>query len=297
MHDDELQAVTDLTWRVDATLGEGLVHDAVRGRVWFLDLKGLRLYWLDRPSGERRVFDLPQFVSAVAIPAPQWEPPAGAQHALLSVGAAGFAWLLVTGDVIELRPVRTVDEPAGNRFNDARMGPDGRFYAGTMDDAEQAATGSFYVLDAHASLTRIDSGYRVTNGPAFSPDGTIIYENDSALRVTYAYDLRDGGSVASRRVFHRFAESDGYPDGMTVDASGHLWVAMWDGAKIQRLDPEGRKAGHVVTMARRPTSCAIVAAGEILYTSARIGLRDPGDADGQLFTARVDARLCTAGAT
>ncbi len=162
-----------------------------------------------------------------------------------------------------------------------------------MDDREREAAGALYRLDPDLSWTRMDEGYRVTNGPAFRPDGRRMYHNDSARQVTYVFDFDADGSASNRREFARFGEGDGYPDGMTVDAEGCLWIAFWDGWCLRRLSPEGERIDELRVPVQRPTSCAF--GGErldrLFITSARKGLEGTELAhqpfSGGLFAADV----------
>jgi xylono-1,5-lactonase len=187
------------------------------------------------------------------------------------------------------------DRPA-NRFNDGKVDREGRFWAGTMDDSEKAALGALYRVDPNLAWTRIDDGYRVTNGPAFSPDGRTLYHSDSARQVIYAFDLSAAGEAANRRDFARFARADGYPDGMTVDSEGCLWVAFWDGWCLRRLSPAGEILDQLEMPVQRPTSCAFGGPGldRLFITSARVGLDAAALAAqpqaGGLFLARPGAR-------
>jgi sugar lactone lactonase YvrE len=111
-------------------------------------------------------------------------------------------------------------------------------------------------MDVKLAWTRIDDGYKVTNGPAFSPLGDLMYHNDSARQVTYVFDLDRDGTPSNRRVFLQFGEGDGYPDGMTVDSEGHLWIAFWDGWCVRRFSPGGECVATIGVPVARPTSCA-----------------------------------------
>ncbi len=161
-----------------------------------------------------------------------------------------------------------------NRFNDGKTDRQGRFWAGTMDDSEKAAQGALYRIDPDLGWTRVDDGYRVCNGPAFSPDGRILYHTDSARQVIYAFDLDEAGEASNRRDFARFGSGDGYPDGMTVDSEGCLWVAFWDGWCLRRLSPEGKVISRLEVPVQRPTSCAFAGPDldHLFITSARVGL-------------------------
>ena len=207
---------------VRATLGEGPVWVA----------REQALYWVDIP--ERRLFRWSEAEGDSACPLPSHlcslAPRAGGGF----IGA-GYEGFLAIGSDLGLTSLSN-PEPAlpRNRFNDGKVDRQGRFWAGTMDRKEEAASGSLYRLDQDLSWTRIDSGYRVTNGPAFSLDGRIMYHTDSALQRVYAFDLAEDGSVANRRIFLQFGQGDGYPDGMTVDAEDCLWIAFWDGWCVRR---------------------------------------------------------------
>lgn len=164
-----------------------------------------------------------------------------------------------------------------NRFNDGKVDRRGHFFAGSMDDRERHASGTLYRIDADLSWRVVDQGYRVTNGPAFSPAGDIMYENDSALQVTYAFDLEADGTTSNRRIFLKFGEGDGYPDGMTVDSEGCLWIAFWDGWCIRRFSPGGELLRTVEMPVARPTSCAFGGPNlDRLYVTSAIRDLDDG---------------------
>lgn len=196
---------------------------------------------------------------------------------LVPRGGGGFIGgsrhgIVAISDEWEITPI--LDPEPGqphNRFNDGKVDRAGRFWAGTMDASETSATGSLYRFDADLTCSRIDSGYTVTNGPAFSPDGTILYHTDSGRQTIYAFDLDPFGNATNRRLFLGFGEGDGYPDGMTVDAQGCLWVAFWDGWCIRRFSPQGEQLLEIPLPVQRPTSCAFGGADldQLFVTSAR----------------------------
>jgi sugar lactone lactonase YvrE len=125
-------------------------------------------------------------------------------------------------------------------------------------------------MGADLAWERVDSGYHVTNGPAFSRDGQVMYHTDSALQTVYAFNLAADGSLGERRVHLTFGEGDGYPDGMTVDAEDCLWIAFWDGWCLRRFAPSGDLLATIAVPVQRPTSVAFGGAGldELFVTSA-----------------------------
>ncbi len=139
-----------------------------------------------------------------------------------------------------------------------------------MDRRESSDSGSLYRLDPTLAWSRIDTGYRVTNGPAFSRDGRTLYHTDSARQAVYAFDLAADGSATGRRAHLQFGPGDGYPDGMTVDAEDCLWIAFWDGWCVRRFTPTGETLAEIAVPVQRPTSCTFGGAGldRLFVTSA-----------------------------
>ena len=275
-------AIPHCLWEVGATLGEGALWHAAAGQAWFVDIKGRRLHCLDVASGVRRSWDAPGQVSFV-----------------VPIEGGGFACALEdglyrfdeeNGGFIPLLKVEA-DQP-GNRFNDGHVDATGRLWFGSMDDAEDQATGALYCFDGR-EVRRMDDGYVITNGPAISPDGRTLYHTDTLAQRIYAFELGDDGRVAGKRLFAEL-QGGGYPDGMAVDASGHLWVATFGGWRIDRFDPQGRKVGEVRFPCANITKLAF--GGDdlrtVYATTARKGLSaaqlEAQPLAGGLFTFRAD---------
>jgi D-xylonolactonase len=253
---------------VDAgdVLGEGPVWVAAEQALYWLDIAGRRVHRFDPVTKAVATWPTPFRVTAIAPRA------AGG-----FVGASERGLVLIDGGFTRFDRVADpeADRP-GNRFNDGAVDAAGRFWAGTMDDAEEGASGALYRLDADLGWTRHDDGYRVTNGPAFSPDGRFLYHTDSAARHIYRFALAADGTLSGKRLFAHFNQADGHPDGMAVDRDGCLWVCFWDGWCLRRLSPEGAVLAEVQLPVQRPTSCAFGgrALDRLFITSATIGLDD-----------------------
>ena len=246
-----------------AVLGEGPLWVAREQALYWVDVKG-RLVFRRSKEGALTSWDTPFRIGSLA---PR------AKGGFVAGSERGLAFVDLEQERFEPFADPEPDRP-GNRFNDGKTDRRGRFWAGTMDDAEKQFSGALYRLDPDLGWSRIDDGYKVTNGPAFSPDGRLIYHNDSARQTIYAFDLSDDGEVSNKRVFARFGEGDGSPDGMTVDAEGCLWVAFWDGWCLRRFSPAGECIRTMRMPVQRPTSCAFGGADldRLFVTSARIGL-------------------------
>lgn len=221
-------------WDVGAHLGEGALWHAATRSVWFVDIMGRRIHRCAADGGERRSWDAPGQVGFVV---------AAASGGLLCALEDGlYRFDAASGGFACLRKLE--EDVPGNRFNDGYVDAGGNLWFGSMDDAQQRASGALYRLDRHGVLARADDGYCITNGPAISPDGGTLYHTDTPLRRVYAFDLRDDGVLANKRVFLQLPEGS-RPDGMAVDAEGHLWIALFGGGRIERYTAAGRLVGSV----------------------------------------------------
>lgn len=175
----------------------------------------------------------------------------------------------------------------GERMNEAGCDPAGALYAGTMryDRAEGGAR--LYRIDPAGDVEVVVEGVTISNGIAFSPDGTRAYYNDTTARRTDVFDVVDG-RLTGRRPYHEF---DGYPDGLTVDATGNVWVAMFRGGRVVCLAPDGGVVTQVPIPASQVTACTFGGAGlrDLYVTTSREDLDDPEPAAGAVFRLRVDA--------
>lgn len=255
----EIQCVAD----VRAVLGEGPLWVAREAALYWVDIKGRKIFRLDERDGLEQ-WETPFRVGSLA-PRAGGGFIAGTDHGIGTVDLATGRFEIVHHPEADLPQ---------NRLNDGKVDRHGRFWAGSMDDTEKVAAGSLYRIDPDFSVTRIDEGYRVANGPAFSPAGDLMYHNDSGRKVTYAFDLDAYGNATNRRVFATYGADEGYPDGMTVDADACLWIAFWDGGCVRRYSPAGECLATIELPVARPTSCAFGGPqlDRLYITSASIGL-------------------------
>lgn len=270
---------------VRANVGEGPVWVAREQALYWVDNKGRKVFRRDE-GGHVRAFDAPFEICCFA-PMRSGGFIAGTDRGLAEIDLEAGRYDVVANPEGDL---------PGNRFNDGKTDRWGRFWSGTMDNAEKQATGSLYCFDGDLEWTKVDSGYRVTNGPAFDPVRSRMYHTDSAARTIYAFDLSESGDATGRREFLQFEHKDGSPDGMTVDRDGNLWVCFWDGWCIRRISPDGEVVERIGMPVQRPTSCAFGGAGldRLYVTSARRGLDEDALAmqpcAGGLFLVETEAR-------
>ena len=229
-------------------LGEGARWDARRGELLHVDIVDGRVY-RDRVDDDGaltpvRDYQLPGTVGAIA--------PVEGDEGWLLASNRGFVHLSPDG---ALRPLAEV-APEGTRMNDAACDPQGRFWAGTKADDNHAGGGALYRLDRDGQVDLMLDDLTISNGLGWSPDGATMYLADTIPRVIHAFSF-DGerGAISDGRVLVTVSEGAG-PDGLTVDAAGDLWVAVFGAGRVQRYSPDGvlREELHVPAM--QTTSCA-----------------------------------------
>lgn len=268
-----------------AMLGEGPLWCPREGMLYWLDIKRPAINRFDPEAGRAGHWPMPSDIGCMAL-----REEGGMVVALRS----GFALLDLDTGAIEAISDPESDRP-GNRFNDGKVDRQGRFWAGTLNDAESEPLGSLYRLDPDRTVTLMQDGVVVSNGIGWSPDDRTMYFTDSAIRTIWAYDFDpDSGAIANRRIFAEVPDGTGYPDGLTVDCEGYVWSAVWDGWRLVRYDPAGRIDREVVVPVQRPTSCMLGGPElKTLYvTSASIhldaGALERGPLAGGLFALDVD---------
>jgi sugar lactone lactonase YvrE len=264
--------LVDVVLAAGARLGEGPVWDPRSSTLRWVDIERGEVHRFDPASGADTFFAVGEPVGAVAV---------RAAGGLVLATASGLHTCLDDGGRRTLLHEVGTDPPGG-RCNDGKADPWGRFWVGTMLEGTRGA-GALYRLDPDHSLHTVLTGVSVSNGLGWSPDGTTMYHTDTTAGGVDAFDHDpSSGAITNRR---RLVDVDrGWPDGMTVDAEGCLWVALWDGWGLRRHAPDGRLLTTVEVPAQRVTSCAF--GGTTLYvTTARTGLTDLTDqpAAGSLF--------------
>jgi sugar lactone lactonase YvrE len=166
----------------------------------------------------------------------------------------------------------------GNRFNDGKCDPAGRFWAGTMSHTDEPEKGSLYLLGKDLSVTRKIENVSISNGLAWSPDQNTFYYIDSPTKKVAAFQFdKTNGNIENKRYIIQFSKNEGTPDGMTIDSEGMLWIAHWDGWQISRWNPvTGEKIKTILLPVSRVTSCCFGGKklDDLYITSASTGLSE-----------------------
>ncbi|MCW2390283.1 sugar lactone lactonase YvrE [Sphingobium sp. B11D3B] len=255
-------------------LGEGTLWSARDNALYWTDILAPALNRLSLADGTVDRWAMPERLGWVVE---------RDQGGFIAGFASGFARLSL--DPLTIEPIGN-PEPhlPDNRMNDGKADAGGTIWCGTMHSRIEGESGTLYRFTPDGRWTPMDSGYTVTNGPAFSTCGRWLYHTDTMRGLIYRFARTPDGGIADREIFVRFGEGDGGPDGMTVDAEDGLWVAHWGAGRVSRFRPDGTLDHSISLPASQITNVAF--AGEkldrLFVTSAATGL-PPSDYDGALF--------------
>ena len=271
-----------------AALGEGCVWSPLEDLLVWVDITGQAVHRFDHASGQ---------------PVSVWRYNESVGNAALRAGG-GLA--LGLGNTVTLTDrvgaiesvIELPGEPETNRANDGAVDPAGRLFQGTMSNTEPGSpVAALHRVDADGTARRVLSDVMISNGIGWSPDRSTMYYIDT---LTFRVDQFDydpaTGEIEGRRPFVTFDGSTGGPDGMTVDADGCLWVAMFGGFGVQRFSPQGEQLETVVTPGAPQTTCCCFGGPDLdtLYITTAAdsiaGVDTEGESNsGALFAADVDA--------
>ena len=238
-------------------LGEGPAWDAEAQTLYWVDILNKRVY-----AGVELLAELDEFIGCLA--------PCQNGHLIV-----GKRFSFVDFDPSTKKETILVDlksEPRTNRINDGKCDPAGRFIAGSMDINEKDPNGFLYSFDGKQTTALLDQ-ITISNGLAWSPNHKIFYYIDTPTRLVKAfdYDLKSG-QIANSRTAIDIADTLGWPDGMTSDTDGNLWIAMWGGAQVTKWNPNTGKLLDQVAVPALHTSCPVFGGkdlNELYITSAR----------------------------
>lgn len=235
---DELELIADYACEI----GENPLWHPRERRLYWIDISNGRLFRYDPVTGEHEQCYQGRPVGGFTIQA---------DGSLLLFMDRGTIALWREDAFIEIVP--EIADERFSRFNDVIADPCGRVFCGTMSTSERK--GRLYRLDPDRSIHLVLEGIGCSNGLAFTLDRRGLYYTDSFAREIYLFDYNvEDGSLSHQRVFARFGEADGLPDGATLDAEGGLWSALWDGACIVRFLPSGEIERRIKVPARKASS-------------------------------------------
>lgn len=251
-------------------LGEGPCWSGAERALYFVDALRPAIHRWCPADGALDSWPMPQIVGSFAI---------RRQGGLIAALQGGFAAVdLPSGRVTPL--IDPEPERPDNILNDGKCDRKGRFWCGSRDGALTHPVGALHRLDPDLSVHRMDAGFIVSNGLAWSPDNRVLYFADSRAETVFAYDFDlESGAISNRRVFFSTREIAGRCDGATVDAEGFYWCALVHGGRIARVDPKGRFDRVIDLPVRHPTMCSFGGDNlDILYVTSAASMVPPEEA-------------------
>lgn len=229
-----------------AELAEGPVWDAGRAELVWVDIPGHAVHFFDPGSVENRSVDVGRPVGAAA---------SRMSGGMVLALSDGFGFLDErTGEVEVVASVGEGDPRV--RMNDGKCDPAGRFWAGTLTEPMEEGASALYRLDPDLRVAKVLEGVTISNGLGWSPDRDSMYYADSPTGGVDVFDYDETtGDVENRRRLIAIPPDLGMPDGLTVDAEGFIWVAIYGGSCVRRYSPDGGLDAVVELPAGQATSC------------------------------------------
>lgn len=236
-------------WQGPARLGECPLWDSRRQRLFWIDCLDRKIWSACADGSDARFWTVPDVVGSIGL---------CEDDRLIAGFRGGFG-------LVELRPdglaeVDWIGDPDPDqhdtRLNDGKVDRQGRFWCGTMNQDFAAPNAALYRLEPDLGWSKIDDGFTVSNGIAFSPDDRTLYFSDSRKDRSYRYDLDPTtGAISARRPFVDTSAYDGRIDGATVDAQGRYWGALFEGSAVAQFSTEGALLRKIPVPTRYPTMC------------------------------------------
>jgi sugar lactone lactonase YvrE len=220
-----------LAWDSRCGVAESPVWDASTRRLLFCDIPGKKINALSVEDGARTTWDFPEVVGSFGLCA--------SGRLVVALRHRVVLFDPRTRAITDL--TKPVNEPPTNRMNDGKVGPDGCFWVGSMDEnSPRQKTGVLYRVTPDGRVERKSDGYAVSNGLAWSPDGRTMYHSDSTSAIIEAwdFDVRSGG-LSNHRVVATLSDEEGRPDGAAVDVDGNYWSAGPPAACVNCSSPSG----------------------------------------------------------
>jgi len=270
---------------VRASLGECPVWSTAEQVLYWVDINAPSLNRFDPSTGGNRAMPMPSSIGCFAL----------RRRGGFVVALRDGIWLADADGTLERKVAAAPFEPAHHRFNDGRCDPQGRFFAGTMNEKRDAPSAALYRIDSDFRVTEVLGNLTISNGLAWSPDGRTMYHADTPTLTinAFAFDAATG-TPSKGRTFARFDTQTDRPDGAAVDSEGCYWTAFYRGGRVVRLSPAGDVLASYPVPAMCPTMCAF--GGDdlrTLYVTSARQQRDDAELarlpqSGGIFAMQVD---------
>lgn len=250
------------------TLGEGLLWDARSNCLMMTDILNSKLIQISLINNSFRSWDLPEFIAWVGLTE---------KKDIYLVGLSTGIAIINIMDPFNLKWInRDFPNELDCRLNDVDIDSVGRIWYGSMNyknpDVLSGCLASFSKIEG---LKIHDCGFTIINGPLISPDEKYIYLTDTLRATIYRYEFSiTSGELRHKEIFLKFDEHQGYPDGMSFDISGNLWVAMWGAAKVLKINLSGEILSEFSVPAINVTNVCFggKSLDRLFVSSARVGV-------------------------
>lgn len=274
--------------KANAILGEGALWHPTEQVLYWVDIEGKALHIYDPEKHEDRQFDVKSRIGTV-VPAEKGGAIVALENGIHHIDTK-------TGNLTLLQnPLK--DQP-GIRFNDGKCGPDNRFWVGTMALDKREGAAVLYKMEPDGSIKQMLDNLTISNGIAWSLDAKTMYLSDTPTQTIFAFDFNaEKREISNRRKCIKIPKAAGSPDGMTLDADGNLWIALFGGSAVACYNPEtGKMIAKIAVPVPNVTSCAFGGPqlDELYITTGREGLSDEQlqkyPKSGSLFLAKPGAK-------
>ena len=276
-------------WQTKAFLGEGALWVKSLNSIFFTDIKKKKIFIFNIKTKRKKIIKINKEIGFLS-------------HIKKNIFILGLKGELRIVNLKNNKKIKSIfieiDKPL-NRLNDGKTDPRGRLWFGSMDNLERnIQNGSLYCLNKNLKLKMVDNKYMITNGPAFINEKNF-YHTDTKKRIIYKIKIDKNLNILEKKIFKKFVDVEGFPDGMTTDRFKNLWVCHFGGSSISVFNQKGKKIYKIKLPAKNVTNCAFGGANnnDLYITTALKGLKEIDkkkyNLSGSLFKVRTNSKGMT----
>ena len=273
-------------WQTKAFLGEGTLWVKSLNSIYFTDIKRKKIFTFNTKTKRKKIIKINKEIGFLS-------------HIKKNIFILGLKGELRIVNLKNNKKIKSIfieiDKPL-NRLNDGKTDPRGRLWFGSMDNLERnIQNGSLYCLNKNLKLKMVDNKYMITNGPAFINEKNF-YHTDTKKRIIYKIKIDKNLNILEKKIFKKFVDVEGFPDGMTTDRFKNLWVCHFGGSSISVFNQKGKKIYKIKLPAKNVTNCAFGGANnnDLYITTALKGLKEIDkkkyNLSGSLFKVKTNSK-------
>ena len=251
-------------WKSNTILGEGTLWVKSHNSIYFVDIKRKKIFILNTKNKKKKILKVNKEIGFLSH----------IKNNIFILGLKGELRIVNLKTRKIIKSIIVEKNKPLNRLNDGKTDPKGRLWFGSMDNLERKIrTGLLYCLDNNLNLTEVDKNYYITNGPAFI-NSENFYHTDSRDKKIYKIKINKKLKIIKKKVFIKFKNKEGSPDGMTLDKKNNLWTCHFGGACISIFNKTGKKIHKIDLPAKNITNCTFGGSNnsELFVTSAKKSL-------------------------